>query len=128
MQLLLDTHIALWAITDDKRLAKSAKNLIINARNQIWVSTVSIWEIAIKYRIARGDMPIGSEEATDYFKASGFMLLPIQPEHAMATEALPDHHQDPFDRLLIAQSLQEPMRLITHDSMLAKYSDTVILV
>ncbi len=128
MQLLLDTHIALWAITDDDRLAKSAKNLIVNDRNQIWVSAVSIWEIAIKYRLARGDMPIGSEEATAYFKASGFMLLAIQPEHAIATESLPSHHQDPFDRLLIAQSLQEPMRLITHDSMLAKYSDTVILV
>jgi PIN domain nuclease of toxin-antitoxin system len=128
MQLLLDTHIALWAIVDDGRLPSSTKALITDTKNHIWVSTVSIWEIAIKHRLARGDMPVSSEEALRYFKESGYKILPIQPEHATLTETLPAIHQDPFDRLLVAQALHEPIHLITHDDLLVGYGDIVMLV
>lgn len=128
MQLLLDTHIALWAIVEDARLPYAAKNLIADPANLIWVSTVSIWEIAIKHRLARGDMPISSEEALKYFKASGYKILPILPEHATFTETLLAIHQDPFDRLLVAQSLYEPMHLITHDGLLKGYGEMVMVV
>lgn len=128
MQLLLDTNIALWAIVDDARLPSSAKALITDSNNHIWVSTVSIWEIAIKHRLARGDMPVSSEEALTYFKESGYKILPIQPEHATLTETLLAIHQDPFDRLLVAQALHEPMHLITHDELLVGYGDIVMLV
>lgn len=128
MQLLLDTHIALWAIVDDKHLPYAAKQLIAAPDNLIWVSTVSIWEIAIKHRLARGDMPISSDEALKYFKESGYKILPIQPEHATLTETLPAIHQDPFDRLLVAQALHEPMHLITHDVMLKGYGDTIMAI
>lgn len=128
MQLLLDTHIALWAIVDDGRLPSSAKALITDTKNHIWVSTVSIWEIAIKHRLARGDMPVSSEEALRYFKESGYKILPIQPEHATLTETLSAIHQDPFDRLLVAQALHEPMHLITRDDLLVGYGNIVMLV
>lgn len=128
MKLLLDTHIALWAVSDDPRLSLKARELITTPRNLIWVSAVSIWEIAIKHSLGRGDMPISGAEALEYFRQSGYRMLPVSPEHAAAVEALPAHHQDPFDRLLVAQSLAEPLRLLTHDTAVARYSDAVILI
>ena len=128
MKLLLDTHVALWAVSDDPRLTPKARELIATQRNLIWVSAVSIWEIAIKHGLGRGDMPISGSEALEYFRQSGYRMLPVSPEHAAAVEALPAHHQDPFDRLLVAQSLTEPLRLLTHDTTVARYSDTVILI
>ena len=128
MNVLLDTHVALWAITDSPRLPESARALILSPRNQVWVSVVSLWEIAIKHSLGRGDMPVSAQEALDYFKASGFHVLPIEAEHATAVAGLPDLHQDPFDRLLVAQAQTEPMRLITHDPLVARYSDTIIEV
>ncbi len=128
MKLLLDTHIALWAVSDDSRLSPQARELISAPRNLVWVSAVSVWEIAIKHSLARGDMPISGAEALKFFRQSGYRLLPVSPEHAAAVESLPAHHQDPFDRLLVAQSLTEPLRLLTHDATVARYSDTVILV
>jgi PIN domain nuclease of toxin-antitoxin system len=128
MKLLLDTHVALWAVSDDPRLSPKARELIATQRNLIWVSAVSIWEIAIKHGLGRGDMPISGAEALKYFRQSGYRMLPVSPEHAAAVEALPAHHQDPFDRLLVAQSLTEPLRLLTHDTTVARYSDTVILI
>jgi len=128
MKLLLDTHIALWAVSDDPRLSPRARELIAAPRNLVWVSAVSIWEIAIKHSLGRGDMPISGAEALEYFRQSGYRMLPVAPEHAAAVETLPAHHQDPFDRLLVAQSLTEPLRLLTHDTAVACYSDTVILI
>lgn len=128
MKLLLDTHIALWAIADDARLSSRARELIAAPRNLVWVSAVSVWEIAIKHSLGRGDMPISGVEALEFFRLSGYRMLPVSSEHAAAVEGLPAHHQDPFDRLLVAQSLTEPLRLLTHDTTVARYSDTVILV
>jgi PIN domain nuclease of toxin-antitoxin system len=128
LNILLDTHVALWAITDHPQLAQNAREMIFSQRNDVWVSTVSIWEIAIKHRLGRGDMPISSEQAVGYFTQAGYRFLLIKPEHAVMTETLHAHHQDPFDRLLVAQALAEPMRLMTHDETVAKYSDTVILI
>ncbi|MDP1996655.1 MAG: type II toxin-antitoxin system VapC family toxin [Gallionella sp.] len=128
MKLLLDTHIALWAVSDDPRLSPKARELIAAPRNLIWVSAVSIWEITIKHSLGRGDMPISGAEALEYFRQSGYRMLPVSPEHAAAVETLPAHHQDPFDRLLVAQSLAEPLRLLTHDTAVARYSDAIILI
>ncbi len=73
-------------------------------------------------------MPVSGQEALSYFRLAGYRILAIEPEHAIAVETLADHHQDPFDRLLVAQALVEPMRLLTHDTTVAKYSDTIIHV
>lgn len=128
MNLLLDTHVALWAVTDSPRLSSKARGLIESPRASIWISAATLWEIAIKHSLGRGDMPVASNEALRYFQASGYRLLPIEAEHAVAIEELPPYHSDPFDRMLVAQALVEPMRLITHDATVARYSDTVIAI
>ncbi len=73
-------------------------------------------------------MPVSSQDALRYFRESGYRFLPVEPEHAVAVEELPAHHADPFDRILVAQALVEPMRLITHDPVVARYSDTIIII
>jgi PIN domain nuclease of toxin-antitoxin system len=128
VRLLLDTHVALWAIADSPRMPRRARELILSPASRVFVSAVSVWEIAIKHAFGRGDMPICGEEALAYFQEAGYFLVPISPEHAAAVERLPAHHQDPFDRLLVAQALAEPFRLVTHDQSVARYSDTAILV
>lgn len=128
---MLDTHIALWAIADDGRLSTAARALIEDPDNDIAVSAASIWEIAIKHGLARGsanDMPVSGEDALKYFRAAGYNLADITPAQVAFVETLPRHHDDPFARLLIAQALLVPLRLLTHDGRLAAYSDTVIRV
>jgi PIN domain nuclease of toxin-antitoxin system len=128
LNLLLDTHVALWALTDSPKLSKKARALIESTKSSIWISAATVWEIAIKHGLGRGDMPVSGQRALRYFQASGYRFLPIEPEHAAAVEELPSHHADPFDRILVAQALVEPMRLLTHDPVIARYSDTVIEV
>lgn len=128
MNLLLDTHIALWSIADSPKLPQMARDLILSPKTNVWVSAANVWEIAIKHSLGRGDMPVSSQDAVRYFQESGYRFLPVEVEHAAAVEDLPAHHQDPFDRILIAQALVEPMRLITHDPLVALYSDTIIKV
>lgn len=128
MNLLLDTHVALWAITDSPKLPPKARELIASPKTNVWISAASIWEIAIKHSLGRGDMPISAQDARRYFSESGYRLLAIEAEHALAVEDLPTHHGDPFDRILVAQALMEPMRLMTHDAMVALYSDTIIKI
>ena len=126
MNLLLDTHVALWAITDSPKLSKKARELIESPKSSVWISAATVWEIAIKHGLGRGDMPVSSLDALRYFRESGYRFLPVEPEHAAAVEDLPAHHGDPFDRILIAQAIVEPMRLITHDPVVARYSDAII--
>ncbi len=131
MRLLLDTHVALWAIVDDDRLPQHAAALIAEPSNTIIVSAASVWEIAIKRALNRGapnDMPVSGPEALKFFIAAGYEILPIRAEHAAAVQDLPDIHRDPFDRLLVAQALYEPLRLITHDQTVKLYSDGFMLV
>ncbi|RKT46838.1 type II toxin-antitoxin system VapC family toxin [Thiocapsa rosea] len=128
MNLLLDTHVALWAIVDSPRLSTMARDLILNPRARVWISVASIWEIAIQYRLGRGNMPISGSDAIGFFRTAGYQFLPVEPEHAAATETLPPHHQDPFDRILAAQAQVEPMRLLTHDPLLVPYGDFIVAV
>ncbi|BCS53610.1 type II toxin-antitoxin system VapC family toxin [Geobacter sp. SVR] len=128
MRLLLDTHVALWAITDSPALPEKARRYILAPHNEVYVSAVSIWEIAIKHGLGRGNMPVSGREAADYFSQAGYLTLDISAEHAAFVEELPNHHADPFDRMLVAQALYEPMHLLTHDKVIAAYSDVIILV
>jgi PIN domain nuclease of toxin-antitoxin system len=128
MKLLLDTQIALFAITDDDRLSAKARGLIDDPENEIVVSAASVWEISIKHALARGVMPISGREALGFFKDAGFELLGISPTHTVAIEALAPLHADPFGRMLVAQALSTPLRLLTRDQRIAAYSDLVILV
>lgn len=126
MRILLDTHVALWAITASPRLTATAREIIL-AADAVYVSAVSLWEIAIKRAAKRDAMPVSTQEVERYFSSAGYGFLSITPKHAIAVESLPMHHNDPFDRMLIAQALTEPLRLITYDQAIAAYSDTVIL-
>ena len=131
MRLLLDTHIALWAVTDDPRLSPKAREMIANPANDVCVCAASVWEIAIKHGLARGgpnDMPISGAEAVKYFLAAGYALVEIFPADAAAVETLPTLHADPFDRLLIAQALTVPFRLMTHGSTVAAHGQSIIQV
>ena len=130
MNLLLDTHVALWAIADAPRLPTAIRGLIADPDNLITISAVSIWEIAIKSSLARrgvGAMPVSAGTALAHFRSAGYATLGVSPHHAAAVEALPALHGDPFDRLLIAQAFAEPLRLVTHDRTVAAYGDSIIL-
>ena len=127
MRLLLDTHIALWSVTSNPKLSASARALIL-AAEEVVVSAASIWEISIKHALNSAQMPVSGADALKEFEAAKFSLLAISPEHAAAVDKLPLHHRDPFDRLLIAQAIHEPMRLLTRDQQLAAYSELVWLV
>lgn len=129
--MLLDTHIALWAIVDSPRLPPAARQMIADRQNDVLVSAASVWEIAIKHALARGganDMPISGRAALGLFGAAGYGLLAITGEHAAAIGHLPPIHADPFDRMLVAQATTEPLLLITSDALLGRYSPTVIVV
>ena len=128
MKLLLDTQIALWALTDSPRLSERARTLILNPDAQVFFSSASVWEIAIKHRLARGDMPLSGAEATRLFRDAGYVELSVSAAHAAGTENLPGHHADPFDRMLVAQALHEPLRLLTHDRQLLAYSGNIEFV
>ncbi len=131
MRLLLDTHIALWAIADHPSLSALARRLIQDPDNQIVVSVATIWEISVKHALARGspnDMPISGQAALGYFREAGYEMLDIIPAHAAAVETLPPLHNDPFDRMLVAQALTAPLRLLTRDPKIIGYSDSIIAV
>jgi PIN domain nuclease of toxin-antitoxin system len=128
--LLLDTYIALWAVTDDLQLSETARALIVAPANEVFISVAAIWEIAIKHAVRRrvSAMPVSAEIALNDFLAAGFQVLDIIPAHVLTLEALPPLHGDPFDRIMVAQALSTPLRLLTHDTKVAAYSDTIILV
>ena len=104
------------------------RELILDTDNEVYFSAATVWEIAIKHALARRDMPISGAEAADLFVRAGYVELPITASHAAATEELPAHHGDPFDRIIVAQSLIEPLRLVTHDRQLLRYGASVQLV
>lgn len=121
MRLLLDTHTFLWAITDDPKLGPLSRDLIINQASAVFLSHVSLWEIAIKHTLARGDMPLSAHEAIAWVEPSGFAFLPIDLPHLLALEQLPLHHRDPFDRLLVAQAISGALTLLSADAAFTAY-------
>ncbi|MBI3606622.1 MAG: type II toxin-antitoxin system VapC family toxin [Nitrospirae bacterium] len=126
MRILLDTHLVLWWLSGDKRMPREADALIADTENEVYVSAASIWEVAIKVALGRMKGDPGAIEAA--IIPSGLSELPITGRHAAHVSKLPMHHRDPFDRVLIAQSLVEPMRLLTSDTALARYGELVLLV
>jgi PIN domain nuclease of toxin-antitoxin system len=124
MRVLLDTHVFLWAVAGSP-LLKPAARRVIQAADEVHVSAASIWEVAIKARL--GKIKADAAELVAAIDASGFIELPVRAAHAAAVAVLAPHHNDPFDRLLIAQAMVEPLRFLTADAALAPYSDLVTL-
>jgi len=125
MRALLDTHVFIWVVTDDRRLKASARALLAGA-DEIRVSSASIWEIAIKSGL--GNLSGEASDFAEHIERSGFRELPVSSRHAAGVAQLPMHHNDPFDRLLLAQAMVEPLRFITADSALAAYGPLVELI
>lgn len=125
MRLLLDTNILLWAMADDPRLSRTARETMEQA-TALHVSAASLWEIGIK--TALGKLALDMDRLLVRLEDVGFEPLPVSWRHARAVRDLPHHHRDPFDRMLVAQAICEPLRLLTHDEALAPYSDLVLLV
>jgi PIN domain nuclease of toxin-antitoxin system len=125
MRLLLDTHIFLWAVAGDPLLKPEIRRFIESA-DEVYVSAASIWEIAIKARL--GKIAADPDALQAAIEASGFLELPVRAGHAVGVAKLPPHHNDPFDRLLVAQAIAEPLKLLTADAALRQYSDVVVTV
>ena len=118
MRLLLDTHVLLWWLADDRRLGARARALISNADNSVYVSAASAWEISIKRALGKLKAPPSLDGSVE---EAGFEKLSIEFQHAERAGALPPLHSDPFDRMLIAQALLEDLVLVTGDKSLAEY-------
>lgn len=125
MRLLLDTHIFIWAVTDSPKLSHEARRQIL-AADEVYVSAASIWEIAIKSGLGKieGDVV----QMVSAIEGSGFLELPVTADHAARVADLPLHHRDPFDRLLVAQAMTEPLTLLTAENVLSRYTDLVRVV
>jgi PIN domain nuclease of toxin-antitoxin system len=120
VRLLLDTHVLLWWLSDDRKLAKDTRDIIANPNNDVLVSSASVWEIAIK--AALGRLEIELDDLEDAIVKNGFRPLPIQYQHAVTVGRLPAVHRDPFDRMLVAQASVEELRIVSHDRVFERYA------
>lgn len=118
MKILLDTHALIWAAVDPDRLSERAEEVIVDSRNDVYVSAVSAWEIAIKRAKGLLRFPDLDDRV---LRALRFMELPVSIHHGSAVGRLPIHHRDPFDRMLVAQARSESMTIVTRDSMITAY-------
>jgi len=125
MRLLIDTHLLLWWLAGGVRLPRRARGFLADTSNQVFFSAASIWEVSIK--AALGKIEADPNEMLVALRSDGFEELPVTGRHASAVMRLPDHHRDPFDRMLVAQSLVESLVLLTDDRVLSKYGATVIV-
>jgi PIN domain nuclease of toxin-antitoxin system len=127
-RLLLDTHLLLWAALFPERLPEKASQLMHDAANTLYFSTVSIWEISIKLSRPRDDLSIDVQEWRAGMLDNGYQELVINSLHAMNVRNLPDIHKDPFDRMLLAQAMREDLTLVTADALLASYPGPILKV
>ena len=124
MRYLLDTHVLLWWIADDPKLRADIRNTVTDPDHDILVSAASIWEAAIKRAV--GKLRFETPVLLDTLQRGGLRVLPIAAEHALAAGGLPRHHDDPFDRMLVAQAMAERLTLITRDGRLRDYQVAII--
>lgn len=133
MRYLLDTHVILWALIDDKRIPKDIKEKLLNSNNQVYYSTVSPWEVEIKHQEQK-NFTLSAKQFCFLCDQNDILNLPIKNDHVIKLNDIIKankkiKHNDPFDKMLLAQSLQENMTLITHDKKLMVYNTgNVILI
>lgn len=132
MKILLDTHIALWAIADTAKLSKEVIKILEKESNEVFYSVASVWEVAIKHKIKPENMPVSEEEFVELCENTGFIQLPIESAHIFMLKTLvrskdAPKHNDPFDRMLLAQAKYEDLNLITHDSQFSYYGENCVM-
>ncbi len=128
MKLLLDTHLLLWAAGMPKRLSKPARLLIGNPDHVLHFSAASLWEIAIKRSLGRTDFSVDPRLLRRGLLDNAYIEIPITSEHAIMVDALPLLHRDPFDRILVAQSITEGALLLTSDAQIGRYEGPIQVV
>jgi PIN domain nuclease of toxin-antitoxin system len=127
MKVLLDTHTFLWWIMDDPQLSSRAREIMEAGDTEVFLSAASGWEIAIKSRLGRLKLPADLHSfMAEQLRINAIQVLPIQMAHALHVATLPDHHRDPFDRMLVAQSQLERLPILTGDPLIAQYAVPVI--
>jgi PIN domain nuclease of toxin-antitoxin system len=121
MNLLIDTHVVIWSVTNGHQIPPVVKEQLENTDNVCHVSMASLWEMSIKHSLGRLDLHAPLADIFRIIEDSGFELLPIMPAHILCNATLAYHHQDPFDRLIIAQALCEDMTIVSKDGMFDSY-------
>ena len=132
MRYLLDTHILFWSMSDEGKLSEQVLSMVNDPENEIMFSSASVWEVVIKHDKNPAGMPVGGQEFLEGCLEAGFMPLPIENHHVLAVSTLirkegEPPHNDPFDRILIAQAKSEGVTLITHDRLLEGYGEKCVL-
>ena len=125
MKLLLDTHLLLWAAGEPDRLSDAARALLADEQHELLFSAASLWEVAIKRGLGRGNIGVEPRLLRRGLLDNGYSELPVTSEHAVAIDILPPIHKDPFDRILVAQALTEGITLVTMDPLVAQYPGPV---
>lgn len=128
MRILLDTHLLIWSLDEPVRLPEHVRDAVEAPENEILFSVVSIWEAAIKFALGRSDFPYEPADLVAAALETGFVEAPIKSDAAVRVSSLPQHHRDPFDRLLVAQAMSEGAFLYTSDAQLKPYSDLVRVI
>jgi PIN domain nuclease of toxin-antitoxin system len=126
MQYLLDTHILIWFLTGNERLSEKTKTIIKNIDNNCYISLASIWEIALKVKAGKLDLNISFDKLKSLLINNQIELLPVGFEHIQQLLSLPQHHNDPFDRIIIAQAIVEELTIISDDKMFKQYTEIAL--
>ncbi len=121
MKLLLDTHLLIWSAWTPRRISSAARSLISSTDNELIFSAASLWEIAIKQALEKGDFEVDARVLRRSLLDNGYSELPVSGDHAVAVRSLPLIHKDPFDRILVAQATVEGITLLTADPIVARY-------
>lgn len=132
MKVLIDTHIAIWAVLNNPKLPKQAKDIILDKENDIFYSTASVWEITIKHILHTDRLRINGSLLEKGCEENGYFVLPILNKHVSALETLKrlenaPRHNDPFDKIMIAQAKTEGLMFLTHDSLIPYYNEPFII-
>lgn len=132
MNLLLDTHIAIWALNDDPSLSEKARGLLLDPNNTIYYSTVSVWEVLLKHARRPENIPFDEEDFSEACREAGFVPLALADKHILTVRTLNrpanvKEHNDPFDKLLLAQAKIENLSFVTHDELIPGYNEKCII-
>ena len=132
MNLLLDTHIAIWALNDDPALSEKARELILDPDNTIYYSTLSVWEVLLKHARRPDNIPFDEKDFSEGCQEAGFVPLSLTDKHILAVQSLArragtKEHSDPFDRLLLAKAKVENLSFLTHDELIPGYEEKSVI-
>lgn len=132
MRILIDTHIAIWAIEDNPRLPQKAREILMDRENEIFFSAASAWEVTIKHQNHPDTFPEDGKSFAGGCEDNGYMALPVMLKHVYAVSTLTraegaPRHKDPFDRMILAQAKAENLMLLTHDSLIADYNEPFVI-